>query len=877
MNPVSPLRCQNLFAALIAMALLCAPTWSQEPEPASLVPAATGESEPGAEDAKPEKRKKLSKRKQRAELQRRIAALPELYQQWLTEVDLLISDDEKLAFLDIEEDYQRDAFIERFWKIRDPYGDTARNEFRKRWYDRLAAARQAFGSLDEDRARYMLLSGPPTARIPFQCTTVTYPLEVWFYRESEQVGYEFFLVFVRRFGMQEYTIWRNTDRIDELFDAMGADGNDLQSRFERLYTCKDGEIVSGAIARVMRSPMEYEMLLAKVEQPSANPSAEWVATFASYSTDIPDDAETLDATLELEFPARYQARTVMQANLSVEREDVGVSELAGARTINLEITGEILLEGKLFENFRYRFDFPEETLSGDQIPLMFERRLRPGDYQLRVKVDDLNSARLYGESLDIEVPLLERQTKHDEDTEQILDEAEEIIAADVPTVEIVPPIGEMQTGLTRFETLATGQRNIAEVRFALDGRVVMQKRRAPYSVELDLGSVPQKHVLRVSAHDKAGVELDSDELVLNAGRNNFDVRFTNPVEGEEYSSQLDATVDVETPEGVFVERVELYFNETLLATLYQEPFKQRIPLPEDNQLAYVRAVAYLPDGNSTEDLVYINAPDYLEIVDIQYVELYTSVVDRQGRPVSGLTQDDFRISEDGVAQSILRFDKVENLPIHMQVMIDVSASMEESLSATKQAALQFFETALTPKDRAALVTFYDHPHLAVDYTNEVSQLAGGLAGLKAERGTSLYDSLIFGLYYLNGIKGQRAMLLLSDGKDESSRFQFEETIEYARRSGVAIYTIGLALKGKDAKAARKKLADFSDETGGRSYFIDSVSELAAIYQQIQQDLRSRYLITYQSTNSDSGRNFRRVEASSTRAGVEVRTIRGYYP
>ena len=89
------------------------------------------------------------------------------------------------------------------------------------------------------------------------------------------------------------------------------------------------------------------------------------------------------------------------------------------------------------------------------------------------------------------------------------------------------------------------------------------------------------------------------------------------------------------PEDGALERVEFFLNETLVATLYQPPFTQPIVLPEDGELAYVRAVAYLADGNSTEDLVFVNAPDNLEEVDVQFVELYTTVLDRGRRPVTG--------------------------------------------------------------------------------------------------------------------------------------------------------------------------------------------------------------------------------------------------
>jgi Ca-activated chloride channel family protein len=584
--------------------------------------------------------------------------------------------------------------------------------------------------------------------------------------------------------------------------------------------------------------------------------------------------------LSLEFPSRIQARTVLAGAIEIPKESATLSVLADARTYNFFLTGEVLREGTLFENFRYRYDFPADQVeAAASIPLLFQRRLRPGTYRLVIKVDDLNSNRIYREEREVEVPFVETAVADlpdDPEARRVLQEAAKAIGNELPTVEIVPPRGTMQTGMVRFDTLITGD-GVAEVRFAIDTGATMSKRRAPYSIELDLGSVPRTHHLRVTSHDAEGNELASDEITINAGRNTFDVRFIEPTAKARLSGAAPVRLDVKTPEGSFVERVELFLNEQLVATLYQPPFAHTVELPPGDQLSYLQAVAYLPDGNSTFDQVFVNAPDYLENVDIQYVELFTSALDRQGRPVLGLTADAFAVSEDGVLQEIRRFEQVDDLPLHVEVMLDVSASMAEDLAGTKQAALAFFESTLTPKDRAALITFNDHPYLAVDFTNEVTPLAGGLAGLEAERGTSLYDAIIFGLYYLNGMKGQRAILLLSDGKDESSRFSFEDTLEYARRAGVSIYAIGLNLDGKGGGLAKKKLDELSAETGGRASFIRSVDELPAIYDQIQRELRSRYLLTYQSSNSAPGSDFRAIAVSSSQPGVEVKTISGYYP
>lgn len=107
--------------------------------------------------------------------------LPEVYRLWLQEVDPIITKAERKAFLELEKDYQRDAFIERFWQVRDPYPDTARNELRDSWGTRVTEAKQNFGSLDDERARFYLLNGSPAARLVDECGVLLWPTEVWIY------------------------------------------------------------------------------------------------------------------------------------------------------------------------------------------------------------------------------------------------------------------------------------------------------------------------------------------------------------------------------------------------------------------------------------------------------------------------------------------------------------------------------------------------------------------------------------------------------------------------------------------------------------------------------------------------------------------------
>src|SRR5262249_15713728 len=135
---------------------------------------------------------------------------------------------------------------------------------------------------------------------------------------------------------------------------------------------------------------------------------------------------------------------------------------------------------------------------------------------------------------------------------------------------------------------------------------------------------------------------------------------------------------VAVPEGKNLQKIEFYSNETRVATLYQPPWEQVVSIPDSKSLGYVRIVGSLDDGTVAEDLRYVNAPAYVSEVQVDAVELYTTVTEH-GRPMGGLTATNFQIFEDGVIQKIESFEYVKNVPLTVGVMIDTSASMLESL------------------------------------------------------------------------------------------------------------------------------------------------------------------------------------------------------
>ncbi len=850
-----------------------------------------------------------------AEQRAAIAGLSESYRAWLEEVEILLSDEERATFLALTRDYQRDAFIQRFWAVRESRRRGAVGTFRESWEARASQARALFHDLKDARSRILLLNGPPVERVESDCSTILWPLEAWFYPPNERAKEPFAVVFYRKWGGGAFRIWDPYEGIDVLFNNSGVSqqgetAGDTVGSLKPAGSGGGGTIgaaagggghsmdeiaplggggcgnddhakkIAGAIGLVASKGL-WPLFEQKIASPPPGPGGEWVSAFNSYSTDLPAGAAPLAAKLEIAFPGRLQNRTMVQGVVSLPAGAAGQARLGDARSYNLLLNGEVLSSGRLLDSFRYKFDLPADAGSLPQaIPLAFERPLRPGDYTLIVKLEDVNGGRFFREERPLQVPAVENavpatissKTPGEAEVSRVLAEANAALRSGETTVKLIPPVGELQTGLRRFDTLTTGP-GIDRVTFVLDGKPLLTKRAPPFSVELDLGSVPRTRTLAVTAYDARGNPLAADELAINATSNRFRVRLAEPRKGKHYDASLLARAEVEAPEGETVERVELYLDEARIATLYQPPYIHPVVLPPDQPLAYVRAVAYLEDGTTAESVVFVNAPEEMAQIDVDFVELYATVLDRQGHPVtSGLAAKDFTVAEDGVRQQIARCERVTDIPIHAAVAIDVSASMASSLEQAQNAALRFLEGTIGAKDRAEVITFNDHPMLAVKFTRDVKTLAGGLAGLKAERGTALYDSLIFSFYTFNGLKGRRALLLLSDGKDEGSRFTFEETLEFARRAGVTVYAIGLG-----DEVDRRKLARLAEETGGRAFFLKRDGDLAGIYAAIAGELRSQYLIAYQSTTPRTDPGFRTVDLKVGRPGLEAKTVRGYYP
>jgi Ca-activated chloride channel family protein len=792
---------------------------------------------------------------------------------WLREVDLLITPREREVFQGLKSPADREAFIQRFWQVRDPYPETSRNEERERWEERLAEARTRWSDLQDDRSRVFLLNGEPSEAFETRCAGQA--LQVWTYQPQFQNRFRMTLVF-HAGDRAPARLWR------------AGDTPDLSAR--ELGDCTADASFAEAATWIRRVGKDTYALILQRALTGPKPR-EWVSSFHPAAPEGRARARSLPARLDVDFPGR-QGEGIVRILVAPGELPEQVTRMLGDSR-ELYVSGRILRGDETVDSFRYRFDAPP-TVTGaaaaGATPLAFERRLGPGRYKLEVQLDSPAAGSSFVGERELAVPSVPAAVsaaapapparQPSPEIQRLFAEADAALVAPRPGVRILAPEGQLIAGVQRFEARvdrAAGlpdAEQIERVAFSLDGRPLLTRNRAPYMAEIDLGRTPRSHRLVAEGMTGRGEVLAKDQMELNAGGQRFAARLVEPQPGKPYRRSLRARVQVEAPADQALDRVELYLGEKRVATLYQPPFSQPLTLPDSGDIGYVRAVAYLADGTATEDTVLLNSPSTPETMDIRLVELYTHVVDRAGKPVEGLGSGEVRIFEDGVRQSVRRVERVEDAPLRLVALIDNSASMRPRLEPARQAALQFLRRTLRPRDQAAVITFNRAPHVAAGLTADLKALEDGLSGLMADEETSLYDSLIFSLHYLGGAPGQRAILLLSDGEDHTSSFGFAEVLESARRAGIAVYAMGIDLpKGRPTE----QLARLAAETGGRSFFLRGTGDLDRAYQEIERDLRSRYRISYQSSNTTPGDAFRAVRVEVARPGLEARTISGYYP
>ncbi len=794
----------------------------------------------------------------------------------------------------------REASIREFLD-RDPIPETPANELREGIERRrLLVSRE--GVLPQDaRGQLLFLRGRPVERRVLDCAAIFKPLEVWTYPSSADAAIRE-LVLYRPSSADPFRLWLPIDSkralyTDEAQYWLDQAQEDHTRRLDRFF-CPDSKLVDRATGvNGLRGQPILSMSFARYDlrgqKRETVRSVDWArprdrAAFLAAPEDLaswaraaaltplgPEPARLDPGDLSMDFPWRQGQRLVARMLLDLPSTlGMETTEVEGRLRVRLTVDGLLDSGGVPFETFRMRYQV-SPPLPGQPTALLLDRALRPGQsFVLRLRVQDETSGAQAEVIRGFRVPYRPESRLSSAVTARAVGgEAVALQPTGPDTLLLMPPPAEVVLGTFRAETVVTGER-IAKVVFLLDGQPQLTRTRPPYSAEIRLAAFPREQVLRVEGHSSEGELVAWDQLVLNPARGGFRVIITDPRRGSRVSGKVLARAEVVVPEERRVEEVELRVNDQKVASLTQPPWQAEIQVPQSD-LAWLTVTARLEDGSRAEDVRFLRAPSNLSEVEVDLVEAYATVLDGSGHPIQGLEESDFQVFEGGRPQKIFRFEQVENLPLSLGIAVDTSFSMASSLAEAQEAGVRFVRHLLDPGDRGFTLSFASRPVLLVPPVDDAEALALSLEGLKAYGRSALHDAILTSLYYFRTQRGQRALVLLTDGEDTGSSTTWGDALEYARRSGVAIYPIGLGLP-ELRFGGRGKLSELAQATGGRVFFINSVGELAGVYGQIEAELRSRYYIAYASEQPADENGFRPLEVKVKR-GSRVRVSRGMYP
>lgn len=309
-------------------------------------------------------------------------------------------------------------------------------------------------------------------------------------------------------------------------------------------------------------------------------------------------------------------------------------------------------------------------------------------------------------------------------------------------------------------------------------------------------------------------------------------------------------------------------------------------------VAIAIAVPALPEARQTQGQGQGQPP--VIKAEVNLVNLFATVRDKNKRIVTDLKQDDFKIFEDGHEEKISFFAKEMNLPITLGLLLDTSGSEQNMLGAIQDAGAQFLHRVLRKGDEAMIISFDTDVDLLADFTDDrgildrainkarINTPGGGyIAGNPGpvpggdSVGTALYDAIYLACgEKLNGEAGRKAIVIVTDAQDEGSKVRLEEAIEAAQRTDTVIHLLLVAdpRYGGNGGVAHK----LTEETGGRLIVVNSEKRLVEAFDQISEELRSQYTLGYYPTNTAKDGKFRKIKVDTNNHDFKVLARKGYY-
>ena len=262
-------------------------------------------------------------------------------------------------------------------------------------------------------------------------------------------------------------------------------------------------------------------------------------------------------------------------------------------------------------------------------------------------------------------------------------------------------------------------------------------------------------------------------------------------------------------------------------------------------------------------------------MDVDLALINVTVTDPYNRLVTGLDPDNFRVYEDNIEQEVVTFSS-EDVPISIGVIFDFSGSMANKIGKAREAALQFFKTA-NPQDEFFLVSFNERAELTSAFTNSIEDLQSRMMMTAPKGRTALLDAIYLGLSQMKGARnGKRALLILSDGGDNHSRYNESDIKRLVKEADTQLYAIGifdpLGYRNRTPEELNgpSLLGEVTELTGGRVFAVENLNELPDIASKIGMELRNQYVLGYRPSNKTHDARWRKIK-------IKLRAPKGLPP
>ncbi|MBI5440190.1 MAG: VWA domain-containing protein [Deltaproteobacteria bacterium] len=436
---------------------------------------------------------------------------------------------------------------------------------------------------------------------------------------------------------------------------------------------------------------------------------------------------------------------------------------------------------------------------------------------------------------------------------------------------------EMVTGPVLIRA-RTEDESIRTVRWTVDDW--SRNTPAPFELAFDAGPVPYERRVLAVALDKDRRPLYRREAILNPGGRRLELEFRRPVDGQRTFGAVPVELHVRTPADDELATLELEADGTAVALAPASPrtWVGEAHLPP-REAAFV-ARLQTRRGRELDRTVLVNTPGFVASADVHVVDLLVGV-SRGGRSVEGLGKDDFSVRDDRGTCTVRDARLLRDAPLAIGFAIDTSISLRHTPELRRAAVEVFVERCFAPNDSAFVLTFGPAVRMSLDWSHSKERLRETILALEDYQvsGTALFEAIQRSLYQLQGSRGARALILVTDGYDYEGDVTEEAALAYARQSGIQIYAIGLTSTGTDGERAvvlppnERVLEQLAAETGGRVFLVTDAKDLPDIFRAIERDLRAQYLVSFVSAARRTG-TFHPLEVKSRKG--RVRTAGGYF-